>query len=376
MSSVAVFLHPSILTFLGVASIPALLLSKRGALAAVNRGFFLIVGGVSIISLATLIDYLVQVVISLDLKALMSTWLWQEQSFILAVFFYFPGTIMAAIGLASWLPAVQRLDREIQRREQTERELIELSKELERLAVKAEEASHAKSEFLASMSHELRTPLNAIIGFSEMIATEMFGSVEKPQYVEYGALIQKSGTHLLELVGDILDIAKIEAGEMELKETEINICETVSDCLPILAPQLETAGIYVEIEDRTDICHLMADRRVVKQMIINLLSNGVKFSPNGGKLIVRLQANNGAVDVTVIDHGIGMRPDQVDFVLKPFSQIQQVSTRSHEGTGLGLTIVKQMIELHGGTIGIDTQPGNGTAVTLRFPASRTISDSC
>ncbi len=376
MSSVAVFLHPSILTFLGVASIPALLLSKRGALAAVNRGFFLIVGGVSIISLATLIDYLVQVVISLDLKALMSTWLWQEQSFILAVFFYFPGTIMAAIGLASWLPAVQRLDREIQRREQTERELIELSKELERLAVKAEEASHAKSEFLASMSHELRTPLNAIIGFSEMIATEMFGSVEKPQYVEYGALIQKSGTHLLELVGDILDIAKIEAGEMELKETEINICETVSDCLPILAPQLETAGIYVEIEDRTDICHLMADRRVVKQMIINLLSNGVKFSPNGGKIIVRLQENNGAVDVTVIDHGIGMRPDQVDFVLKPFSQIQQVSTRSHEGTGLGLTIVKQMIELHGGTIGIDTQPGNGTAVTLRFPASRTISDSC
>ncbi len=375
MSTAAVFLHPSILTFLGVASIPALLMSKRSALATVNRGFFLVVVGVSIISLATLVDYLIQVAISLDMKTLMSTWLWQEQSFILAVFFYFPGTIMAAVGLASWLPAVQRLDREIQRREQTERELIELSKELERLAVKAEEASHAKSEFLASMSHELRTPLNAIIGFSEMIATEMFGSVDKPQYVEYGALIQRSGIHLLDIVGDILDIAKIEAGEMELKETVVDIYETVSDCLPILAPQLEEVGIYTEIRRKSVVGHLLADRRVVKQMIINLLSNGIKFSPAGGKIEIYLGEFEGAVELTVVDHGIGMRPDQVDFVLKPFSQIEQVSTRSHEGTGLGLTIVKQMIELHGGSIAIDTEPDTGTAVTLRFPPDRTVTIS-
>jgi len=350
-------------------------MSKRSALATVNRGFFLVVVGVSIISLATLVDYLIQVAISLDMKTLMSTWLWQEQSFILAVFFYFPGTIMAAVGLASWLPAVQRLDREIQRREQTERELIELSKELERLAVKAEEASHAKSEFLASMSHELRTPLNAIIGFSEMIATEMFGSVDKPQYVEYGALIQRSGIHLLDIVGDILDIAKIEAGEMELKETVVDIYETVSDCLPILAPQLEEVGIYTEIRRKSVVGHLLADRRVVKQMIINLLSNGIKFSPAGGKIEIYLGEFEGAVELTVVDHGIGMRPDQVDFVLKPFSQIEQVSTRSHEGTGLGLTIVKQMIELHGGSIAIDTEPDTGTAVTLRFPPDRTVTIS-
>ena len=375
MSTAAVFLHPSILTFLGVASIPALLMSKRSALATVNRGFFLVVVGVSIISLATLVDYLIQVAISLDMKTLMSTWLWQEQSFILAVFFYFPGTIMAAVGLASWLPAVQRLDREIQRREQTERELIELSKELERLAVKAEEASHAKSEFLASMSHELRTPLNAIIGFSEMIATEMFGSVDKPQYVEYGALIQRSGIHLLDIVGDILDIAKIEAGEMELKETVVDIYETVSDCLPILAPQLEEVGIYTEIRRKSVVGHLLADRRVVKQMIINLLSNRIKFSTAGGKIEIYLGEFEGAVELTVVDHGIGMRPDQVDFVLKPFSQIEQVSTRSHEGTGLGLTIVKQMIELHGGSIAIDTEPDTGTAVTLRFPPDRTVTIS-
>jgi len=370
MTLQTIFFHPSLLVFVGVLSIPTVLLVKRNTLVKVDKGFVLIVVGVTILSLATFTDYLIQVVIGLEIESVYVTDIWQSRELILAMFFYLPGTLVSAVGLSTWLPAIQRLDREIKRRTQTEFELVGLTEELERLAVKAEEANHAKSEFLASMSHELRTPLNAIIGFSQIIAKDIMSEKGNPQFIEYGGFIETSGQHLLDIVNDLLDLAKVEAGEITLEESVVELTDVISDCLSIMRPIFEAKEIHLCVEAQTERTKLQADVRVVKQMLINLLSNAVKFSDPQNEIFVRLTEVNGAVCLSVADNGVGMNPDQIDYVLKPFNQIENVRTRSHQGTGLGLTIVKQMVELHGGNIDIETEEGLGTTVTLCFPPER------
>ena len=368
MSTIVTILDPSILTFLGVSSIPVMLLIKKGTMASIDRGFVFIVIGATILSAATFIDYLANVILGFQVRSIMSTGIWENRGLILAALFYFPGTVMAAIGMSSWLPALQRLDREILRRKKTETELTDLTQELERLAIKAEEANQAKSEFLASMSHELRTPLNAVIGFTDILGMEIHGPINTEQKDSLGH-IEIAGRHLLEVVNDILDLSKIENGELKLIEEVINIDDTIADSFAILKPQFEGKKIQPHIDRKTDMTHLCADRRIVKQMLINLLSNAMKFSGQGAAISVRISDRQGALSLSVVDHGIGMRQDQVDYVLKPFSQVENAMTRSQEGTGLGLTIVKQMVELHGGNIHIQTSPGSGTTVTLTFPVN-------
>ena len=237
----------------------------------------------------------------------------------------------------------------------------------------ADAASRAKSEFLANMSHELRTPLNAIIGFSEIIKLEMLGPLGTGRYRHYAQDIFDSGNHLLAVIGDILDISKVEAGEFELHAEPTDLEEIVEQSLRLVRERAEAAGIRIEVAIGRDLPRLLLDQRLIKQSLINLLSNAIKFSPEGGSVAVRAaRGPEGSVLLSVADSGIGIAEDDIPSVLKPFSQVESAFSRSHEGTGLGLPLAKSFIEAHGGRLEIDSTVGRGTRVTLHIPAQRAI----
>ena len=237
----------------------------------------------------------------------------------------------------------------------------------------AEIANRSKSEFLANMSHELRTPLNAIIGFSEMMAKETFGPLGNEKNMDSINSIHEAGNHLFQIIGDILDISKIEAGEAKVEEAEVNVGECVDGCINMIVVRAEEAEVNVVAEIANDLPDLRADQRHLKQIVLNLLSNAVKFTPAGGKVTVaaRLSAEQ-KIEIEVTDTGIGIDSDDLSSVVQPFTQVAKSSQRSHEGTGLGLPICKSLMELHGGTLTINSELGNGTSVTVSFPAERTI----
>ena len=247
---------------------------------------------------------------------------------------------------------------------------------VEAAAVLAKESSLAKSHFLANMSHELRTPLNAIIGFSEIIHREEFGAVGKPKYVEYANDISDAGKHLLSIINDILDLSKIETGKLALNESTINIAEIVSSCLLLVKDRAIANNISMNIDIAEDLAPLCADERMIKQILINILSNAIKFTPDGGdvKLCIWSQPDSGCV-FRIIDTGIGMALDDIPLALSPFDQVDSDLNRSFEGTGLGLPLSKALVELHGGSVDLQSEIDVGTSVTFRFPANRTIAAS-
>lgn len=233
-------------------------------------------------------------------------------------------------------------------------------------------ANRAKSEFLASISHELRTPLNAIIGFSELITHETFGPVGDRKYLEYSGDIKHSGTHLLNLINDILDLSKIEAGEFKVSITEMNLLDEIRSSVRIAAPSIHTEyeRIVINVEDGLN--SLYADPRAFRQILINLLSNALKYSRDDTQIIISAVKNpDGSVDISVTDSGIGIPADDLELVLEPFGQSRQNSGLTHEGTGLGLALSKQLMELGGGTLDIASRLGVGTVVKLHFPKNGT-----
>jgi signal transduction histidine kinase/HAMP domain-containing protein len=236
----------------------------------------------------------------------------------------------------------------------------------------AESASRSKSEFLANMSHELRTPLNAVLGFSEIIRDAIMGPVDA-RYQEYANDIYTAGRHLLSLINDVLDLSKIEVGRLELQEENVDITDVVATCNRIIMGRAKEADLNVSIDVPNDIPPVRADERRLKQIVLNLLSNAVKFTPAGGKIVVAARALvNGDVTISVCDTGIGMRPEDVKLALEPFRQIDGALNRRYEGTGLGLPLVQRLVQLHGGSLAIQTAPGSGTTITLRLPADRCI----
>jgi PAS domain S-box-containing protein len=237
----------------------------------------------------------------------------------------------------------------------------------------AEAASLAKSQFLANMSHELRTPLNAIIGFSEVIAGEMFGPVGVPRYAEYAGDILSSGRHLLEVINDILDLSKIDAGKFSLAEEEVEVERVARAALVIARGKATGKGLAVRLDMPGYLPSLRGDQRALKQVLINLLSNAIKFTPAGGEIALRARLDGGGrMHLTVADSGIGMRPEDIPRALEPFQQVDGGLDRRHEGTGLGLPLCKRLVELHGGALLLESQPDRGTRVTIAFPAERTI----
>ena len=235
----------------------------------------------------------------------------------------------------------------------------------------AEAASLAKSQFLANMSHELRTPLNAIIGFSELISTRIFAEDPERNY-EYAALVHGSGLHLLALINDILDLAKIEAGRWKLEEGEIDLHRMTTDAFQLVVWKAEANSVSLENAIPADLPFLFADSRAIKQILINLLSNAVKFTPASGKVSVFAKLDNcGRCRLSVTDTGIGIAPQDLEHVFECFGQGKHDVAIVDKGTGLGLAIVKGLTEAHGGTVVLESDVGKGTSVTLTFPAERT-----
>jgi len=239
----------------------------------------------------------------------------------------------------------------------------------------AEAANRAKSEFLANMSHELRTPLNAIIGFSHIIASEMMGPVGTAKYLSYGRDIERSGQHLLQLIGEILDLAKIETGKFSLDEAEVDLGEVVRDAVRVIQPQSEAAHVALEVGNDGAGLIVRADPLRLKQILLNLLSNAVKFTDRGGQVRIEAEAADGAgLAIRVIDTGIGIAPEDIERIMLPFEQVGSAMARNTGGTGLGLALAREFAALHEGTLTLDSRLGQGTTATVRLPAARIIAD--
>ena len=245
-------------------------------------------------------------------------------------------------------------------------------RELAEAKMAAESASRLKSQFLATMSHELRTPLNAILGFSEVIRDNVFGQDQGAweKYSEYASSIHASGRHLLSLISEVLDLSKIEAGSYVLDMRTVDLRDIMEAASTIVSPAAEKAGVALKAELPTDYIWLTADERAVRQIAINLLSNAVKFTPRGGKVTIRLWATDSTVHFSVTDTGIGIAKEHLDTVFELFRQVDSSIRRRHEGTGLGLAITKRLVELHGGTIKMESELSVGTSVNVALPGRR------
>jgi len=257
--------------------------------------------------------------------------------------------------------------------EMQSRQIEEASHELATARDEALRANEAKSSFLANMSHELRTPLNAIIGFSEIMSGEMLGPMANAQYLDYTTDIGRSGRHLLTIVNDILDMSKIEARAMELREEETDLPQLLQECLRVLGPQIEAARIEVISSIDETMPLVFADSTRLRQVAFNLLSNAIKFTAPEGTLAVHAGLNDaGGVELAIRDSGIGMTHEEAELAIMPFRQVASVYSRDHQGTGLGLPLAKALVAMHGGTMEIASRKGEGTTVTVTLPATRLV----
>jgi cell cycle sensor histidine kinase DivJ len=257
--------------------------------------------------------------------------------------------------------------RDISDRKAHERELID-ARDM------AEEANRAKSRFLANMSHELRTPLNAIIGFSEVMTHQLFGPVGSARYLEYAGLINESGGHLLELINGILDMSKIEAGKFELAEERFDLEDVAGQALAIVKIQADRKGVGLAMNVPEECRHVFADKRAVKQIVVNLLSNGVKFTPRGGSVHLGVRRDEGGIELAVADTGVGISQTDLKRLGQPFEQAEGAHVRTQEGTGLGLALVKAFAAMHGGEAKLESVLGEGTTVRVRLPYAATGED--
>jgi signal transduction histidine kinase len=236
----------------------------------------------------------------------------------------------------------------------------------------AEVANRAKSEFLAMVSHELKTPLNAIIGFSDILSNQTLGPIGKPQYLEYAADIRDSGHYLLKIINDILDLSRIESGNLTLIEEEVDLVSVVQSAVRLIRPRAEVAGLIVETAFAGSLVCISADARAMKQILVNLLSNAVKFTPKGGQVSVTVAIEAGCPTITVVDTGIGIPAKDLSRVCEPFVQVDTSLARRFEGTGLGLTLTKRLVELHGGELILRSTVGRGTTIIIRLPEERRV----
>jgi signal transduction histidine kinase len=288
-----------------------------------------------------------------------------------------PITAVAAVnicvqGFVVAVPLILYSRRIISRLVRSRAELQTMSQRLKQAAEEAQESSQAKSAFLANMSHELRTPLNAILGFSEVMKDQHLGPVSNARYLAYAADIHASGRHLLGIINDVLDLAKIESGKMSLDSAEeFALVPVLTASLAMLSGLGEKHGVTVRGEWSQEDVKLVAVERMVHQIVLNLVGNAVKFTPEGGRVVLSgAAAPDGGYVLKVRDTGIGMSESEIANALVPFGQNRTKMAMRQEGTGLGLPLAKAMIELHGGRLTVESQPNHGTCVSLHFPATR------
>jgi signal transduction histidine kinase len=265
------------------------------------------------------------------------------------------------------------LHRQLQARIRAHVQLSNTVRALERARLAAEEASRIKSQFMANMSHELRTPLNAVIGYSEMLIEDAEDDRPKAQNVADLRRINTAGQHLLGLITDVLDISEIEVGRFELHEEAVDLGKLLGECHRAASERAKAAGLDLTLEPAAGSPTLLADERRLKQIVLNLLTNAVKFTPAGGRIMLSASMTaQGGVALLVADTGIGMTPEEIPVALEAFRQVDGALTRRQEGTGLGLPLARALAELHGGTLAIASAPGEGTAVTVTLPRERVI----
>mgnify|MGYP000375870395 CR=1 FL=1 len=246
--------------------------------------------------------------------------------------------------------------------------LKKVEQDLRKAKEVADAASHAKSAFLANMSHELRTPLNAIIGFSDLMVTGTLGPVENPHYLEYLNDIRFSARHLLSIINDVLDMSKIEAGHMKLDIEPADMAGLLEEAARLLRAKAQESSVSLETRISDDVRAVSVDARMIRQVLLNLISNAVKFSPKGGRVVISAKKDgDDSVLLMVEDSGIGIPADKIQEVLQPFGQVSDPRINKGQGTGLGLPLARAMMELHGGSLSIASQPEKGTTVTCRLP---------
>ncbi len=256
-------------------------------------------------------------------------------------------------------------------------DVTELHRRQQDLLIAKEEAEAARrsmSSFLANMSHELRTPLNAIIGFSSMMKEEMVGPLGDKAYKSYANDIHASGSLLLDIINDVLDVSKIEAGKHRIEEDCVAVGQLLNSCLRLIGTRASAGGLSLGRHSDVDAFELRADPRALKQILLNLLSNAVKFTPEGGRIDLSARLDeDGDFLFQVSDDGIGMAPEEIPRALAVFGQIESDLASRHQGTGLGLPLAQRLTEMHGGSLELESAPGHGTTVTVRLPAARVLS---
>ena len=266
----------------------------------------------------------------------------------------------------------ERLEAQAQGMVAAAEKLQQANREAEAARIAAEAANYSKSEFLTTMSHELRTPLTAVLGFADVIINPIFGAETPEQFREYGGYIKSSGEHLLLLINDMLDLAKIEAGRMELREVDTNLEPAVRAVLAMTKERAHNQGVSVAWRTPAEPIQLRVDEIKLKQALINVVANAIKFTPDRGRIVIDVAVTPETVDIRVADTGIGIKPEDIPKVFEPYTQIDSAVANLHKGTGLGMPLALSLMQLHGGTVLIDSEVGVGTTVTLRLPAHRRV----
>jgi PAS domain S-box-containing protein len=270
-------------------------------------------------------------------------------------------------------PVYAAVLRDVTARRETEARLREHVAALKQARHAADMANRAKSEFLAGMSHELRTPLNAIIGFAQLMTEGLHGPLGAPQYADYVRDIRDSGEHLLRIVNDILDVSRIETGHIQLALDSVALAEVLESCRRLIAPRALAGCLHLDVDPGPPGLKIEVDPRYLKQVLINLLANAVKFTPEAGRItLAAARTADGGVEISVADTGVGIAVDQLERIFEPFVQGDGSLARRFEGSGLGLSLVRSLIELHGGTASIDSAVGAGTKVRLTLPPKAVI----
>lgn len=353
--------HPTLLLFVAISSLPVFLFFRRRVFSTIHKGFWVILGGAMLISVATFLEYLNEIPTGRELVASV---IGHERLEISVLYsFYLLGVFTIGAGWLFWFPAIHRTAKEIERRELLEEELHILLEESRKLTTRAEEASRYKSEFLATMGHELRTPLNAIIGFADLMQQQMEQSPEKRE--EYLAIVADSGRHLLSIINDILDMSKLESGRVVTDPEAFYMDDVVGESVSYLQQQAFEAGVSLSVTGKAGEFH--SDRRIVKQILINILSNAVKFTPSGGRVEVHSFRQENTISIAVSDTGVGMSDDELVRAMKPFVQVDNGLSRNFNGTGLGLPLVDRFCNLLGGSLFLRSAKGEGTVVTITLP---------